>query len=604
MTFFRNLAPSSSFLSAARVRPRRWWAAIAVLFGALGAFAAYQATRPPATKPASLAAMLPQGALLTIETPDFAGLLRDWNASPEQRGWLKSENYGVFANSHLFGRLNDARAEFEAAANATPERDNAFDGDFLRQVAGGESAFAWYDVNSLEFLYITRVSEAQAGKISLLKQRAGWTARQSAGLTFYLRTGGGSADSAVGKARTVGFAVVPDAGGDLLVLGTREDLIANALGLIRPEKGVFSVVNEGWYTEVSAAQTPHFVTTLHMVLNLERLVKLPAFSSYWIQENGAEIGKYRSAVVDLVREPKAFREERTLIPKSGEDAVSTEVDLGALVGLLPADGVYRAMAGPEVKDAVAMLDEKMLGRPREEALLATNAPDPELRVRGAGSAADLETRIDAAPLVLAGASSEVLRGLLQAAAPDAVVSYTSARMPAEEGGVWVAIHNAVLLHASEPWRVEAVQAALQQSLRGSLTAAGLGLEFQAETAGGQTIYALGGPKPMWFAVRGGLWVLADDRALLVGILDHPAVAAGVPATTLAGFNHSAQRAPFARLTGLIDGTNHGAEAAATPAYFSRNLGSLSDSFAALGSEQFTERRDGSNVRQTVVYAWR
>ena len=48
------------------------------------AVAIYQVATPRATAP-TMAAMLPQGALLTIESPDFASLLRQWNASPQQK---------------------------------------------------------------------------------------------------------------------------------------------------------------------------------------------------------------------------------------------------------------------------------------------------------------------------------------------------------------------------------------------------------------------------------------------------------------------------------------------------------------------------------------
>jgi hypothetical protein len=206
---------------------KRTLAIVAVLLSGVLAFAGFQAVRQrAAAAPVAMASMLPQGALLTIESPDFAALLHDWNVSPEQKAWLASDHYGVFSNSRLFGRLNDARTEFENAA-----RSSQFDGDFLTQVAGRQSIFAWYDVGNLEFLYITRLPAGQAANIALLKQRAGWSARQSGGSTFYLRktpagssaAGAAEAESAQGKARTVAFAQVSDAGGDLLVLATREE---------------------------------------------------------------------------------------------------------------------------------------------------------------------------------------------------------------------------------------------------------------------------------------------------------------------------------------------------------------------------------------------
>ena len=110
-------------------------------------------TRTAATPPVDLAALTPAGALLSIQSPDFTGLLASWNNSAEQKAWLASTNYSVFSNSRLFGRLTDAETEF-AAASQIPAAT------LLPQVAGKQSLFAWYDVGNLEFLYITRMSPA------------------------------------------------------------------------------------------------------------------------------------------------------------------------------------------------------------------------------------------------------------------------------------------------------------------------------------------------------------------------------------------------------------------------------------------------------------
>jgi hypothetical protein len=87
---------------------------------------------------------------------------------------------------------------------------------------------------------------------------------------------------------------------------------------------------------------------------------------------------------------------------------------------------------------------------------------------------------------------------------------------------------------------------------------------------------------------------------------------------IAVFNHSSQRAPYLRLTSLIDGTNNQTHesrntaaprpngmvgVASTPTFFSRSLGSLSDAFANLQSERVVERTVDSNLRQTVTYVW-
>ena len=40
-----------------------------------------------------------------------------------------------------------------------------------------------------------------------------------------------------------------------------------------------------------------------------------------------------------------------------------------------------------------------------------------------------------------------------------------------------------------------------------------------------------------------------------------------------------------------------------PAFFSQNLGSLSNTFADLESERIVEHLVASNLRQTIIYTW-
>ena len=74
-------------------------AIVALLSLTAGIAIAYQirATHPQAA-PASLTGYIPQDALLTIESPDFATLLHQWNNSAESKAWLTSDNYAVFQN--------------------------------------------------------------------------------------------------------------------------------------------------------------------------------------------------------------------------------------------------------------------------------------------------------------------------------------------------------------------------------------------------------------------------------------------------------------------------------------------------------------------------
>src|SRR5947208_13045106 len=81
---------------------------LSLMLSVAAAACLYQSARetaaPGGPSPA-LDGLVPQGALLYIEAKDFAGLLRDWNNSPEKRQWLESDNHSVFSQSLLFLRL-------------------------------------------------------------------------------------------------------------------------------------------------------------------------------------------------------------------------------------------------------------------------------------------------------------------------------------------------------------------------------------------------------------------------------------------------------------------------------------------------------------------
>jgi len=581
---------------------------LALTVAALG----YQLLAPPRPAPtARLTAYLPQDALLTLQSPDFASLLKRWTNSPECRAWLASDNDAVFQNSRLFGRLGDAQTSFEAAAGVPA------DADFLAHIAGKESVFAWYDIGKLEFLYITRMPAAQAAQTQLFQSRGHFERRHAGASDFYLRT----SRSDYG---TVAFASVPTPSGDLLLLATREDLIANALKLIaQPETGS-SIEQEPWFHDASAALPAEKAgPALHMVLNLDRIAPDPHFRSYWIQRNVPRMKQFRASAADLYLEPTRFREERVLLPKSPSPEMPPSADISSLAALVPpSTGVFRAVATQDSAAAVTAIQEKLLGADTPPPPNPESAPDPSLAGPRTGSASDLETRIDTLPPASPSASTAQLRALLESSGTEAVLTLSSAEPAASPDGLWIPIHSAVIVRTGKPADPQALRAALQQTLCGALTTANIGITFQPTPVGDRTVYALGGPRPLFFALAatpaaGNLLLLADDGALLQQVLHNLGAAstADASATMIAVFSHASQRAPYARLTSLVDATNggnsgsardpaQGADVGAAPTFFSSNIRSLSDAFASLVSEQVVERSVDSNLRQTVTYVWK
>ena len=631
-----------------RVRIAEGWArntllALAAVVAVAGAIWAAQGAGAP-DRPAPMAAMLPQGALLSIASPDFGALLREWERSPEQAAWMKSDNYAMFSRSRLFGRLSDAQTQFAAAAGVAPDQA------FLDEIAGTDSIFAWYDIGKLEFLYITRLAPGKAEQTRLLQSKSSFSQRQVGSATFYVRTrGAGEGDDQGGEPRTVAFAV----SGDYLLLATREDLMAHALGLIGHTSND-SLATEPWFVDVGkagagaaqpaagAAQAP----VLRMALDLDRIVKTPYFRSYWVERNVTEMKQYRAALVDLYREPAQMREERVLLPRAAEEAGAAQAELGGLVALVPPGaGVYRAVATDDAEAAVTAVDEKLLRRGVSGYTDARFAPAADLEEKdageqdageqdageqGAGSASDLgtnelEIRIDAPPRVVVKPEEQmqVLRGQFAAAGVTGVLTVDSNVAGEVEtrgagAAVWVPFHSAVVVRAAKAWDEAALESALREALGPQLSAGGLGLEWsRVEGQGGGSV-SLGEVRGLRMAVRGELLLLSDDAAMMEAMLagvgsrvGSAGTAGGSPATLVAGFDRDAVAGPFARLSGLIDRVDAGGgarqvgeTAGNAPAFFSGNLAGLSGTFAAMQSERVVERRDGAVTRQTVTYAWR
>jgi hypothetical protein len=588
--------------------------AVIATAGGGGVFAAlYRGLPVDAEASPQLAAMVPQGALLTIEAKDFSGLLKRWNDSPEKAAWLKSDNYSVFSNSRLFGRLGGAQDEFAQAAGLSPDED------FLKQVAGRESVFAWYDIGKLEFLYITRMSASTAEKSSLLQLRQKFSTRKIGTQTFYVQTHG---DPEKGEQqRTVAFAT----SNGWLLLATREDLMAEALTLMGDtgtgnDKASNSIATEPWFADARAAASTN-IGDLRMTLNLEKIVPTPYFRSYWVQQNLTQMKQYRSALADLYLDRDAFREERVLLPKSAGDSNKASPDLAGLTAFLPLRaGVYRAEASPSVDDALDALNGKLIQRATTSVLDRRNAPAADLSVGDVGSASDLETRIDTTLLEhpAKGMELSVLRSLLSLTELQGMM--TVSRTADAADGIWVPFQNAVVLSSAKDWDVAALQAALKQALGARLTSGGLGLEWKPVASPDKGYFEISDVRPLALAVHGKICIVTDDAGLMREMLAAGSKAlAGVDtkqATMIAGVDLAQERGAFTRWTELVDGSASGRpssagldnsqpdEASHDPAFFSQNIRGLSDAFAPLEKESIVEKRDGSNTRQVVTYSWR
>ncbi|SEG70275.1 hypothetical protein SAMN05421819_4424 [Bryocella elongata] len=609
---------------------------VAVGLATLAASAWIWAAQQRASASRGLAADLPPGALLTIESPDFSKLLADWNSSQEQAAWMRSASYNVFSNSRLWGRLTDAEQEFAGAAAGTE-----FGSPFLKSVAGTQSIFAWYDIGNLEFVYITHLKSGQSEGIELLANRSRFTARKAGDTTFYVRSGGlASSDSGSnGQQRTVAFAQR----GEWLLIATREDLLANALVLMQGTTKAPSLVEEGWY-DAAAKASPAQHGDLHMQLDLARIAHTPQFESYWIQRNISDTRRYRAAEIDLYREAGQFREERVLLPATGTNLSYDSEDTSALAELVPQDaGTFRASSNPTVEQAITELRDKVLERSAAQQTQSEYAPEAELEVAPSGDVTDLETRIDAIqpPKESPDTWLAPLQQALKAAPLTAMLSVS--RSMAQPTSLFLPIHSAVVLRRSGPWDEATLSRAVLDGLRSRMTVGGVGVSWSKQAVEGGTMLVATGATPVALGISGNTAVVGTDAEIVRSIVALMPKSSGhhAAAATIAEFRPPQVRPAFMQLTSTLDratgGSSRFAAASGTssaqdgsaqdagsqaagevasatssadqpagssqPAFFHDTMGGLSRSFSSLNTERFLERRDGDRVHQTVLYMW-
>ena len=243
----------------------------------------------------------------------------------------------------------------------------------------------------------------------------------------------------------------------------------------------------------------------------------------------------------------------------------------------------------------------------------TDAPSA-VAAENAGSAAQLDVRIDQAPVAAKQADAfESLRMLLRAQQPDASLEVFTARAPRD--GVFVSLQAAMVLSATRDWDEQAVREALAAALPAQLTAGKLGVQWGKHSSAGGGYLALDGAVPLYAAVNGKQMIVANDSALMERLLDHrpkansPDGKEGV--TYAAVFRHTQEENNFRLLMAQLDmvGQRGGAgEQAAQPngrppAFFSGNIASLGRVFSKVQSERIEERDQGARVTQTVTYQW-
>ena len=542
----------------------------------------------PPTEP-TLAGTMPPGAVLYLEAKDLSALLNDWTKSPEKAAWLASANYNVFSKSRLFMRLSDAQTEFAAAAGVPPSMA------MLSSVAGSESALAIYDIGQLEFLYMTRLPAARAAQSVFRGVLSQWSPRVVDGIAYSVKI-----DNAT--KRVTAYA----ASGGMLLLATREDLMAGALALLAKRPNA-SLRNEAWFDHAFRAAGPR--GELRMACNLGQLVRSPHFRSYWIQRNVSELKQYESSVSDMVRTGGEIREQRVLVrPNGSPEGTDASAAIAQLLRLVPPlAGLHQAWAAPSAATAAALVELKILA-PRAGAMPAGKLAPSDTGVGGPmGSEADLETKIDEQPFngSTAVVQSEPICVLLVQTQVEAALTIQSSKP--QPDGIFIGTESALALLGKNAWDANSARAALLAAVDGLWSSGKSGLDWTTKQSNNRPYFAMGGLNPVVMAIDGRVLLLATSESLLTSMLSRLNVpAANMESRTVfsAQFRHGAERANFVRMMTLIDRAapaQEGPPDGREPEYFSENLASLSTAFASVDSASIVVRDLGNAVTQTVIY---
>jgi len=535
-----------------------------------------------------LATLMPSGALLYLETPDFGRLLREWDGSRVKADWLESANYAEFSRSNLFSKLDEVYGQYGEAAGLRPGLQSVI------EIAGTESALALYGIRDVEFLYVSRIADGALMKSQLWAVRDKFEQRQAGGVSFYLRSDPASQ-------RTVALAFVKG----YLFLATRDDLVAQALELLAGGSNP-SIAADRWYREPVAA-APN-AGELRLVMNLEPLVKSVYFRSYWVQRNISAVRPYWAGVADVTRSDAAIAESRVFLRAPGS-APPVPAPVESLLALVPPNaGLYKAwgvgQAVPPAPDAASLIVQKLIGQEPQRSSDWRESPFAISPDSHAGTEGDLETRIDEQPLPAgAGISDSV-------AAVRAMVDRTGARAlllvqsTAPAAGTFVEMPAAIVVEGAGDWDADTVRSSLGAAAGKLWTTSQLGAGWTGATAGSHPVERLDGLGTLIFATRGRLLFLANDSDLLAAVLDRAGASAASGALTYAaGFRHAREAANFERVMAALDFGLVG-RASSAPPFFSGNIASLGRVLSQVAEIRVTEEERLNATVQNVHYLLR
>jgi hypothetical protein len=530
--------------------------------------------------PQPLSSWMPAGALVYLESSDFATQLRDWNRSEVKTKWLAGKNHEQFLTTRLVLKLKEVYGEFSSAAGFEPDLDE------LETVAGTDTALAVYDIGRLDLVYISRLPSAQLGQNVLTRVRGGYQGRNAAGESYFVRQSGN---------RTAAFAIA----GDYVVVSTREDLLAAALELIRGNTSGRSISQETWYEDALRAMAADATgpVAVRLVMDLPNVIKTPHFRSYWIQKNAADFRNYSAFLSQVKRNADALQEDRVLIRSEQAPALAHESAAAELQRHIP-DGVglFRLWDTSSVDFAMDIIRQKFFAAGPAASIARRNAPG--LSFDGpAASEADLQTRIDEAPKPsLAGALMlESLKALVESAGLEAILHLESS-LPMDDT-TFVRRDAVVALRASSSWNAADVRSALTSAVASYQSVGTIGLQWRNVASGNYTLTQWDGLFPLTIYVDGQTLWIGRTPALLSSALNHSTTTAPQPGTYLARYIHRSELSPYLKIMRMLDLSDQPNYSS----FFSENIGGLASVLDVIQSVSVKINDSGLVQRQAIRY---
>lgn len=564
-------------------RGRFMRSSVAGLFLCLAVIAGVWAAAQVSTPLQSLSKWMPGGALLYLESSDFATQLRDWDRSDVNAKWIASKNHEQFLTTRLALKLKDAYQEFSAAAGFSPDTAE------LETFAGTDSALAVYDIGRLDLLYISRLPAAQLGQNALTRVRSSYQSRTAAGQTYFFRQAG---------SRTATFAIA----GDYVIVSTREDLMTGALELMQGNSAAASVSGETWYQDAVRAMGADAGNrvALRLVMDLPTVIKTSYFRSYWIQRNTPDLRGYSALLSQLTRRANELQEDRVLVrsaevPIAAHDAATVELQRFIPDGV----GLFRLWDTSSTDFAMGLIGEKFFAAGERLPGERRTAPVVSLDASG-GSEGDFQTRIDEAPKPsLAGTLLlEPLRALVASAGIQAVLQLESS-LPLNDSS-FVRTDAALALRAGKAWNLAEVQSALTSAAASYQSVNAIGLQWRNVTAGGRTLAQWDGLIPLTVYADGQTLWIGRTPGLVSAALNNSASTPGQPTAYLARYSHRSELAPYLRIMRMLDLSDQ----ANYSAFFSDNIGSLASSLDAIQSLSVKTNEAAGAQHQVIRYALR